>query len=201
MGHAHERHAYNCVQVQETNELRNESPIPSDDSSFSSRLSVNDPSAHIFTHLYAPLLPERHGSLTIVCPAATSHCCQPYTTGSKAKESKICSERIPRCRLGSLAPKFLQRLPFSSAYHSPAPATLQCLPLQRLPFSSAYHSPATAILQRLPLSSAYHSSDYHSLAPAILQRLPFSSACHSPAPAILQRLHFSGHHISLAPTF
>jgi hypothetical protein len=42
--------------------------------------------------------------------------------------------------------------------------------LQRLPFSSPYHSPATTILQRLPFSSACHS-----LAPTILQRLPFSS--------------------------
>jgi hypothetical protein len=152
MGHAHERHAYDCVQVQETNELRNESPIPSDDSSCSSGFSINDPSAHIFTHLCPPLLPERHGSLTIVCPAATSHCCQPYTTGSKAKESKIYSERIPQCRLGSLAPKFLQRLPFSSAYHSPATTILQ-----RPPFSSDHRSPATAILQRLPFSSPYIS--------------------------------------------
>jgi hypothetical protein len=75
----------------------------------------------------------------------------------------------------------LQRLPRSSACHSPAPAILQ-----RLPLSSACHSPAPAILQRLPFSSAYHSP-----ALAILQRLPFSSACHSPVPAILQRLPFN----------
>jgi hypothetical protein len=187
MGHAHERHAYDCVQVQETNELRNESPIPSDDSSCSSGFSINDPSAHIFTHLCPPLLPERHGSLTIVCPAATSHCCQPYTTGSKAKESKIYSERIPQCRLGSLAPKFLQRLPFSSAYHSPATAILQ-----RLPFSSACHSLAPAILQRLPFSSACHSLVPTTPATTILQRLPLSSDCHSPAPTFLWPPHFSG---------
>ena len=75
----------------------------------------------------------------------------------------------------------LQRLPFSSACHSPAPAILQ-----RLLFSSACHSPATTTLQRL-----LFSSDYHSPATAILQRLPFSSDCHSPAPTILQRLPFS----------
>jgi hypothetical protein len=63
----------------------------------------------------------------------------------------------------SLAPTFLQRLPFSSDYHSPAPTILQ-----RLPFS---HSPAPTILQRL-----------QSPAPTSLQRLPVSSACQSPAP-------------------
>ena len=74
-------------------------------------------------------------------------------------------------------PFLLQRLPFSSDYHSPAPTNLQ-----RLPFSSDYHPPAPTILQRL-----LFSSDCHSPAPTNLQRPPFSSAYHSPAPAILQR--------------
>ena len=37
--------------------------------------------------------------------------------------------------------------------------------LQRLPFSSAYHSPATTVLQRLPFSSAYHSQRLELAAP------------------------------------
>jgi hypothetical protein len=71
-----------------------------------------------------------------------------------------------------------QRLPLSSAYHSPATANLQ-----RLPFSRVCQSPATANLQRLPFSSAYHS-----LATVVLQRLPFPCACHSLVTAVLQRL-------------
>jgi hypothetical protein len=43
----------------------------------------------------------------------------------------------------NMSGKFLQRLPFSSDYHSPATTILQ-----RQPFSSAYYSPATTILQR-----------------------------------------------------
>jgi hypothetical protein len=42
--------------------------------------------------------------------------------------------------------------------HNPILGILQRLPLQRLPFSSAYHSPAPSILQRLPFSSDYLSS-------------------------------------------
>src|SRR5271170_82704 len=99
----------------------------------------------------------------------------------------------------SPAPAILQRLPFSSACHSPATASLQ-----HLPFSSDYHSPAPAILQRLPVSSTCHSpattilSAYHSPATTILQRLPFSSAYYSPAPTILQCLPFSSaYHLQL----
>jgi hypothetical protein len=44
----------------------------------------------------------------------------------------------------------VQEPELAASCHSPAPAILQ-----RLPFSSAYHSPAT--YQRLPFSSAYHS--------------------------------------------
>src|SRR5436309_15208355 len=60
-------------------------------------------------------------------------------------------------------PVILQRLPFSSACHSPAPNILQ-----RLPFSSDYHSPATAILQRLLFSSHSYSTAAHDLSPTIL---------------------------------
>ena len=55
-------------------------------------------------------------------------------------------------RLFPMVPN-VQRLPFSSAYHSPATTILQ-----RLPFSSAYHSPATAILQRPYYSPALRFS-------------------------------------------
>src|SRR5271168_2587707 len=68
----------------------------------------------------------------------------------------------------------LQRLLFSSDYHSPATTILQ-----RLPFSSDYHSPATTLLQRLPFSSYYHSAlpfsgHYISLVTTFLQSLPFA---------------------------
>jgi hypothetical protein len=66
----------------------------------------------------------------------------------------------------------LQRLPFSSACRSPAPAVLQRLPiLQHLPFSSYFVSshflsPATFFLQTL-LSLSF-SGHYPSLAPSLL---------------------------------
>jgi hypothetical protein len=88
---------------------------------------------------------------------------------------RMCHRTPEKSRAGpafSLAPRFLRPLHFSSAchsHHSPATTILQRLPFSSAyhsPFSSAYHSPATTILQRLPFSSAYHS--------------PFSSAYHSP---------------------
>src|SRR5436305_11922426 len=61
------------------------------------------------------------------------------------------TRRLELSSCHSLAPRFLWRQHFSSAYHSPgdchSPATAI---LQRLPSSSDYHTPATAILQRLP---------------------------------------------------
>jgi hypothetical protein len=99
-------------------------------------------------------------------------------------ENCIPRDRIARWNSG---PTFLQPLDFSG----PWPLHF----LQRLPFSSACHSPATTTLQRLPFSNAYHSP-----VPTNLQRLPFSSACRSPAPTILQRLPFSSDCHSLAPT-
>jgi hypothetical protein len=60
----------------------------------------------------------------------------------------------------------LQRLPFPSDYHSPAPTILQLLCFQPLSFSSYFLSPDTSapfLLQ--PLS---FSSHYPSLAPSLL---------------------------------
>jgi hypothetical protein len=117
----------------------------------------------------------------------------PFQGCRPALYSGDCHSRAPSIlqRLPFWPLPFLQRLPFSSAYHPPATAILQ-----RLAFSSAYHPPATTILQRPPFSSDYtYSSDRHSPAPTILQRLPISSAYHSPATAILQRLpSFSAYH-------
>ena len=53
-------------------------------------------------------------------------------------------------------------------FPSPAPAILQ-----RLPFSSAYHSPVTRFLQPVPFSGPYFSSHYLSLAPTFQETRVF----------------------------
>ena len=92
--------------------------------------------------------------------------------------------RADRDRFALSFPKDgLQRLPFSSDYHSPAPTILQ-----RLPFSSDYHSPATTILQRLPFSSDYHSPATNTCPEASPHRPPRPKIDHPPPQAFSFRV-------------
>jgi hypothetical protein len=102
----------------------------------------------------------------------------PPSERSKSNLWKIGHRYRLSTRTPSLAPRGdggLQRLPFSSAYRSPAITIFQ-----RLPFSSDCHSPT-------PTHSPATTSACHSLAPT--HSPATTSACHSPAPThSLQRL-------------